>query len=73
MKALRSINFNSIWLFLILFLFLVQSEIFKALKRTKLLVGDKEGVRYSRCGRTDKGVSSVGQVSQLQKFIKKSQ
>ncbi|XP_010261081.1 PREDICTED: tRNA pseudouridine(38/39) synthase isoform X2 [Nelumbo nucifera] len=43
----------------------VESEIFKALKQTKLLVGDKEDLQYSRCGRTDKGVSSVGQVISL--------
>ncbi|KAJ4952413.1 hypothetical protein NE237_029245 [Protea cynaroides] len=43
----------------------VESEIFKALKQTKLLIGEKEDLRYSRCGRTDKGVSSVGQVVSL--------
>ncbi|XVF63206.1 hypothetical protein PTKIN_Ptkin09bG0069300 [Pterospermum kingtungense] len=43
----------------------VESEIFKALEKTRLLVGDKEESRYSRCGRTDKGVSSVGQVIAL--------
>lgn len=41
----------------------MQSEIFKALEKTKLLVGDKKKSQYSRCGRTDKGVSSFGQVS----------
>ncbi|KAL6573336.1 hypothetical protein OROHE_001795 [Orobanche hederae] len=39
----------------------VESEIFKALKRTRLISGDKKELEYSRCGRTDKGVSSVGQ------------
>ncbi|XP_058764063.1 uncharacterized protein LOC131637490 isoform X2 [Vicia villosa] len=43
----------------------VESEIFKALKTTRLLVGDKKESQYSRCGRTDKGVSSVGQVIAL--------
>ncbi|KAF8377220.1 hypothetical protein HHK36_030594 [Tetracentron sinense] len=43
----------------------IESEIFKALEKTRLLVGDKEKLRYSRCGRTDKGVSSVGQVISL--------
>ncbi|XP_010916997.1 uncharacterized protein [Elaeis guineensis] len=43
----------------------VESEIFKALERTKLLVGKKEDSNYSRCGRTDKGVSSNGQVISL--------
>ncbi|XP_061345179.1 uncharacterized protein LOC133291022 [Gastrolobium bilobum] len=43
----------------------VESEIFKALEKTRLLVGDKKGSQYSRCGRTDKGVSSVGQVIAL--------
>lgn len=42
---------------------LVQSEIFKALQKTRLISGDKKELQYSRCGRTDKGVSSVGQVS----------
>lgn len=41
----------------------MQSEIFKALEKTRLLVGDKKESQYSRCGRTDKGVSAVGQVS----------
>ena len=45
--------------------FLLQSEIFKALERTRLLVGDIKESNYSRCGRTDKGVSSTGQVSCL--------
>ncbi|CAJ2629785.1 unnamed protein product [Trifolium pratense] len=43
----------------------VESEIFKALERTRLLVGDKKESQYSRCGRTDKGVSSVGNVIAL--------
>ncbi|ESQ33382.1 hypothetical protein EUTSA_v10007608mg [Eutrema salsugineum] len=43
----------------------VESEIFKALERTRLLVGDKKESNYSRCGRTDKGVSSTGQVIAL--------
>ncbi|XP_050204803.1 uncharacterized protein LOC126654837 isoform X2 [Mercurialis annua] len=43
----------------------VESEIFKALERTRLLVGDKKEIQYSRCGRTDKGVSAVGQVIAL--------
>lgn len=41
----------------------MQSEIFKAIEKTRLLVGDKKESHYSRCGRTDKGVSAVGQVS----------
>lgn len=45
----------------------IQSEIFQALKKTRLLVVGKEESQYSRCGRTDKGVSSVGQVNQLSK------
>ena len=40
----------------------LQSEIFKALEKTRLIDGDKKDLQYSRCGRTDKGVSSVGQV-----------
>ncbi|XP_042454481.1 tRNA pseudouridine(38/39) synthase-like isoform X1 [Zingiber officinale] len=43
----------------------IESEIFKALERTKLMVGTKESSGYSRCGRTDKGVSSSGQVISL--------
>ncbi|KAL6962576.1 tRNA pseudouridine(38,39) synthase [Sarracenia purpurea var. burkii] len=43
----------------------VESEIFKALEKTRLISGDKESLQYSRCGRTDKGVSSVGQVISL--------
>jgi len=43
--------------------FFLQFELFKAFEKTRLLVGDKKESQYSRCGRTDKGVSSVGQVS----------
>ncbi|XP_021596339.1 tRNA pseudouridine(38/39) synthase isoform X2 [Manihot esculenta] len=43
----------------------IESEIFKALERTRLLIGDKKDIKYSRCGRTDKGVSAVGQVIAL--------
>ncbi|KAM7511291.1 hypothetical protein LguiB_010166 [Lonicera macranthoides] len=43
----------------------VESEIFKALEKTRLIEGDKKKLQYSRCGRTDKGVSSVGQVISL--------
>ncbi|KAI8550730.1 hypothetical protein RHMOL_Rhmol06G0130600 [Rhododendron molle] len=39
-----------------------RSEIFKALDKTRLINGNKKNLQYSRCGRTDKGVSSVGQV-----------
>ncbi|KAE8100348.1 hypothetical protein FH972_018255 [Carpinus fangiana] len=43
----------------------IESEIFGAFERTRLLVCDKKELQYSRCGRTDKGVSSVGQVIAL--------
>ncbi|XP_052624345.1 uncharacterized protein LOC111875980 isoform X3 [Lactuca sativa] len=43
----------------------VESELFKALEKTRLVLGDKKDLQYSRCGRTDKGVSSVGQVVAL--------
>ncbi|XP_058096580.1 uncharacterized protein LOC131242151 isoform X2 [Magnolia sinica] len=43
----------------------VESEIFKALEKTRLLGGDKKDIQYSRCGRTDKGVSATGQVIAL--------
>ncbi|CAA6659534.1 unnamed protein product [Spirodela intermedia] len=39
----------------------VESEIFKALGKTKLSTGNRADLCYSRCGRTDKGVSSTGQ------------
>jgi tRNA pseudouridine38/39 synthase len=42
----------------------VETELFKALKKVKL-VQDIETCKYSRCGRTDKGVSAMGQVSAL--------
>ncbi|KAL6578290.1 hypothetical protein OROMI_010618 [Orobanche minor] len=47
----------------------VESEIFKALKRTRLISGDKKELEYSRCGRTDKGVSSVGQVMAYKRMM----
>ncbi|KAG6553888.1 hypothetical protein Mapa_004805 [Marchantia paleacea] len=43
----------------------VESELFAALRRTKLLIGDLTDANYSRCGRTDKGVSAVGQLVSL--------
>nr|XP_043636860.1 tRNA pseudouridine(38/39) synthase [Erigeron canadensis] len=43
----------------------VESELFKALQKTRLVISDKKELLYSRCGRTDKGVSSVGQVVAL--------
>ncbi|XP_021902539.1 tRNA pseudouridine(38/39) synthase [Carica papaya] len=50
----------------------VESEIFKALVKTRLLVGDKKESQYSRCGRTDKGVSSVGQVIALVRILNRA-
>ncbi|KMZ65669.1 tRNA pseudouridine(38/39) synthase [Zostera marina] len=43
----------------------IESEIFTALERVKLVVSKKETLNYSRCGRTDRGVSSTGQVISL--------
>ncbi|XP_021737671.1 tRNA pseudouridine(38/39) synthase-like isoform X1 [Chenopodium quinoa] len=43
----------------------VESELFKAFEKTRLLIDDRKGSQYSRCGRTDKGVSAVGQVIAL--------
>lgn len=40
----------------------VELELFKALEKVKL-IQSLESCRYSRCGRTDKGVSAMGQVS----------
>ncbi len=42
----------------------VESFIFKALKKT-MLVADTEHCNYSRAGRTDKGVSALGNVFSL--------
>ncbi|WWC69874.1 tRNA pseudouridine(38-40) synthase [Kwoniella pini CBS 10737] len=45
----------------------VESELLKALEKTKLIEVGKglEGCGYSRCGRTDRGVSGEGQVVNL--------
>eukprot|EP01018_Ginkgo_biloba_P009141 Gb_19670 [translate_table: standard] len=43
----------------------VESELFAAMEKTRLLVGDWREAHYSRCGRTDKGVSAIGQVIAL--------
>lgn len=56
------INFNCYVIFL-------QSEIFRALEKARLLVGGRKESCYSRCGRTDRGVSSVGQVRHL-KYVR---
>jgi tRNA pseudouridine38/39 synthase len=42
----------------------VELELFKALEKTKL-VASSDTCNYSRCGRTDKGVSAMGQVSAI--------
>ena len=44
---------------------LLQSRLYAALRRTKLIPDDTgwQELGYSRCGRTDKGVSALGQVS----------
>jgi len=43
----------------------VQGVVFPALRKVKLIPEDAESrhLSYSRCGRTDKGVSALGQVS----------
>ena len=43
----------------------LQSRLYAALRRTKLIPDDTgwQELEYSRCGRTDKGVSALGQVS----------
>ncbi|GFZ46923.1 hypothetical protein JCM24511_04148 [Saitozyma sp. JCM 24511] len=45
----------------------VEAELLKALEKTRLVEADKgfEGCGYSRCGRTDRGVSGEGQVVDL--------
>ena len=45
----------------------VEGAIFRALRRTRLVDEDDSlhGISYSRCGRTDKGVSALGQVIAL--------
>ena len=42
-----------------------QARLFEGLQMTKL-VEDRQSCDYSRCGRTDKGVSVLGQVVSLQ-------
>jgi tRNA pseudouridine38/39 synthase len=42
----------------------VEEEIFNAFEKTKL-IKDRSECNYSRCGRTDKGVSGLGQVISL--------
>eukprot|EP00850_Spirogloea_muscicola_P014731 SM000107S14097 [mRNA] locus=s107:365180:370412:- [translate_table: standard] len=43
----------------------VEAELIAALRTTRLVFGDWSNVQYSRCGRTDKGVSAMGQVVAL--------
>lgn len=43
----------------------VESELFKALEKTRLVRGGRLEAKYTRCGRTDKGVSANGQVVAL--------
>jgi hypothetical protein len=42
----------------------LQAQLFSALRQTRLIPEDAQpaALRYSRCGRTDKGVSACGQV-----------
>lgn len=46
----------------------IEYHLFKALEMT-CLIKDRASSNYHRCGRTDKGVSSFGQVSFFQLFI----
>ena len=41
-----------------------QGQLFQALRTNRLIAADAgwQDIRYSRCGRTDKGVSGLGQV-----------
>ena len=48
----------------------IEEELFLALVRSKL-IEKRDGVNYSRCGRTDKGVSAFGQVIALDVRSKK--
>lgn len=45
----------------------VQGKLFPALRKVKLIPEDVEvsELEYSRCGRTDKGVSALGQVGYI--------
>ncbi|XP_024384439.1 uncharacterized protein [Physcomitrium patens] len=43
----------------------VETELFAALHRTRMITGTAAEAKYTRCGRTDKGVSAVGQVVAL--------
>jgi tRNA pseudouridine38/39 synthase len=45
----------------------IEAELFQTMRRTKLIPEDAEisSLSYSRCGRTDKGVSALGQVIAL--------
>ena len=49
----------------------LQSQLYAALRRTKLIPNDTgwQELGYSRCGRTDKGVSALGQVSPLMAML----
>ncbi|KAM0871278.1 hypothetical protein ACQ4PT_039514 [Festuca glaucescens] len=47
----------------------IESEVFKALERARLLVSSRKESCYSRCGRTDKGVSATGQVIHI-KYVR---
>ena len=45
----------------------MQGQLYAALRRTRLISEEAgwQELGYSRCGRTDKGVSALGQVSAL--------
>lgn len=51
----------------------VESEIFQALRVTKLIENDREAWHYARCGRTDAGVSAYRQVLSIRVRCKQSQ
>jgi tRNA pseudouridine38/39 synthase len=46
----------------------IEAELFRALEKTRL-VENRETSNYHRCGRTDKGVSSFGQVQLILFFL----
>ena len=49
----------------------LQGQLFAALRRVRLIPEDADwqALHYSRCGRTDKGVSAVGQCVSLKMVV----
>lgn len=66
--SMTRVHLSVFFFFHILCTHVSQSCLFECLQKTKLII-DSRSCHYARCGRTDKGVSAFGQVSEKSEFL----